>query len=734
MEDLLHPRKKARTEMIGLQASTSTLPPAAPASTSSNPSGSSTGRQIHSVVYAGYEIQARFSAPYPWDDLVKETRSPGGVPGGSRSRPRRESGQGKNRDGQERFGKRSKTREDALGEENGKNSSQLDEHDSLSSLSSSSSDVEDDEYGIKGSRRRRSRTKSARVREHSRGQSINSSKSNEIRASPAQVPADDIASFSTFPPPPPSPPLPVHSVEDELPPPSPPPLPRSQPATGPASSNGLKVILPIPEVESKPPFASDTSSSAPDSTTVPPQSPRVPQPLPIASTSAPKAPTPIPAAEVAATKGANMKRSKGGRFLPKPQGTTVKAQRALARQARALESADAPSALKTLTQRELREIKRKEKEQKEREQREKEGTGKEDEEERQLWICDRCFKYMADLQGWKVHQKECEMTHPPGRRVYQRGATSIWEVDGATAKLYCQNLCLFAKLFIEHKYMFFDVEAFSFYLLTEATAKQEWVLGYFSKEKISYDDYNLACIVVFPPFRQKGWATLLIEFSYELSRRLSRTPGTPERPLSELGQAGYLAHWTSVLVRYFRSIFTSHVEPPYIDDVIAEAQALQLRDHREAENGGGDGQSPESAAKAKAHRRNYLKRTKGWVGEQPLGAGILLIGQHSAFTLRATKEGEVSGRVDEAGEFDFGPFTDLTTLSEKLNLQVEDVAWALVESGLAQWRTKGLESEGESGEAEEELMIVVTPELVEAVAEKKKVKKMPMLDVAYVCM
>lgn len=26
-----------------------------------------------------------------------------------------------------------------------------------------------------------------------------------------------------------------------------------------------------------------------------------------------------------------------------------------------------------------------------------------------------------------------------------------------SAQLYCQNLCLFAKLFIEHKYMFFDV-------------------------------------------------------------------------------------------------------------------------------------------------------------------------------------------------------------------------------------------------------------------------------------
>lgn len=27
------------------------------------------------------------------------------------------------------------------------------------------------------------------------------------------------------------------------------------------------------------------------------------------------------------------------------------------------------------------------------------------------------------------------MDSPPGRRVYQRGATSIWEVDGATAKV-----------------------------------------------------------------------------------------------------------------------------------------------------------------------------------------------------------------------------------------------------------------------------------------------------------
>ena len=30
---------------------------------------------------------------------------------------------------------------------------------------------------------------------------------------------------------------------------------------------------------------------------------------------------------------------------------------------------------------------------------------------------------------------------------------------------------------------------------------------------MSYDDYNLACIVVLPPYQKKGYGMLLIEFS-----------------------------------------------------------------------------------------------------------------------------------------------------------------------------------------------------------------------------
>ena len=33
--------------------------------------------------------------------------------------------------------------------------------------------------------------------------------------------------------------------------------------------------------------------------------------------------------------------------------------------------------------------------------------------------------------------------------------------------MYCQNLCLLAKLFLDHKTLYFDVEPFLFYVLTE---------------------------------------------------------------------------------------------------------------------------------------------------------------------------------------------------------------------------------------------------------------------------
>jgi len=99
-----------------------------------------------------------------------------------------------------------------------------------------------------------------------------------------------------------------------------------------------------------------------------------------------------------------------------------------------------------------------------------------------LWVCDLCFKYMRTRAGFDRHTSSCTMMQPPGRKVYQRGSYTIWEVDGAQATLYCQNLSLFGKLFIDHKSVFFHVDNFLFYALCDAaTSRRDQVMAFFSK-------------------------------------------------------------------------------------------------------------------------------------------------------------------------------------------------------------------------------------------------------------
>ena len=57
----------------------------------------------------------------------------------------------------------------------------------------------------------------------------------------------------------------------------------------------------------------------------------------------------------------------------------------------------------------------------------------------------------------------------------------MFEVDGIHHKLYSQNLCLWSKLFLEHKALYFDVEPFCFYVLTEVDVQRSHIAGYFSK-------------------------------------------------------------------------------------------------------------------------------------------------------------------------------------------------------------------------------------------------------------
>ena len=53
-------------------------------------------------------------------------------------------------------------------------------------------------------------------------------------------------------------------------------------------------------------------------------------------------------------------------------------------------------------------------------------------------------------------------------------------------QLYGQNLSLFGKLFIDHKTIYFDVEPFNFYVLTDATTSFDHPIGFFSRVRSQY--------------------------------------------------------------------------------------------------------------------------------------------------------------------------------------------------------------------------------------------------------
>lgn len=201
-----------------------------------------------------------------------------------------------------------------------------------------------------------------------------------------------------------------------------------------------------------------------------------------------------------------------------------------------------------------------------------------------LYVCEFCLKYMRKSKTLARHQSKCTLKHPPGNEIYRQNQISVFEVDGQVNKIYCQNLCLLSKLFLDHKTLYYDTDAFLFYILCECDASGCHLVGYFSKEKDSAEDYNLACILTFPPYQRQGYGKFLISFSYELTKK-EQTVGSPEKPLSDLGKLSYRSYWTLALLKTLSENQVagdlsirdmSKMTGIKIEDIISTLQSLNL--------------------------------------------------------------------------------------------------------------------------------------------------------------
>ncbi|PRT54754.1 Males-absent on the first protein [Wickerhamiella sorbophila] len=172
-----------------------------------------------------------------------------------------------------------------------------------------------------------------------------------------------------------------------------------------------------------------------------------------------------------------------------------------------------------------------------------------------IWICPKCFLYTSVGTDIDSHSAFCRYkdSERPGRKVYDTESCSIYELDPSRSeseKLYMQCLSLFGKFFLETKSICFAMDGFLIYEVVDKTSGL--VAGFFSKERHPWFNYNLACIVTFPPFQRRGLGQLMIGFSYRLTREQGEV-GSPELPLSAHGEKTYLAYWCGEIYRVFLS-------------------------------------------------------------------------------------------------------------------------------------------------------------------------------------
>lgn len=110
---------------------------------------------------------------------------------------------------------------------------------------------------------------------------------------------------------------------------------------------------------------------------------------------------------------------------------------------------------------------------------------------------------------------------------------------------------------------------------------------------MSWDNNNLACILIFPPWQRRGLGQVLMGASYVLGKREGRFGG-PERPLSTLGRKGYINYWCGEVARFIlgcpkqKTVNIKDVsDETWIlpDDIVAALKEMDVLEKRKTASG-----------------------------------------------------------------------------------------------------------------------------------------------------
>lgn len=180
-----------------------------------------------------------------------------------------------------------------------------------------------------------------------------------------------------------------------------------------------------------------------------------------------------------------------------------------------------------------------------------------------LYVCEYCFKYTSVEVKCQLHRAACKYNKPKptiGELVYWDDDSPyiVRQVNGNQHLLFCQNLSLFGKLFLDDKSVFYNVNQFEYYVvyghdqhdIDNDLGDTFKPMGFFSKEMVPWDeDVNLACICIFPPFQRRHLGSLLIELLYAIAQHQGHRHSGPEFPLSAFGKVSYLRFWSQRISR-----------------------------------------------------------------------------------------------------------------------------------------------------------------------------------------